>query len=136
MFQKRTGRLAQLKTVLSVLELWGSSLGQSNRTQNRQRLATVATFLRSCVGQALRRGNGLRYSLVVTRFGELSPVSYNEDLPFLKPSMRWLSQSEISGRGEVVKKTILLAGQFLKSAVVKAAYCCLPLSQNSCESLH
>ena len=37
--------------------------GWSNRTQCRQRLATVATFLRSCVAQALRREDGPGHSL-------------------------------------------------------------------------
>ena len=32
--------------------------GRSNRTQRRQRLATAATFLRSCVPFALSRGDG------------------------------------------------------------------------------
>ena len=35
-------------------------LGRSNGTQCRQYLATVATFLRSCVAQALCRRDGLR----------------------------------------------------------------------------
>ena len=37
--------------------------GRSNRTQRRQRLASAATFLRSCVGQALNRADGPRHSL-------------------------------------------------------------------------
>ena len=41
--------------------------GRANRTHCSQRLATVATFLRSCVAQALSRGVGPHHSL--PRFG-------------------------------------------------------------------
>ena len=51
------------KRTLSVREVWGSIPGPVKSTQCRQRLATVATFLRSCVAQALSRGNGPRNSL-------------------------------------------------------------------------
>ena len=51
------------KRTLSVREVWGSIPGPVKSTQCRQRLATVATFLRSCVAQALSRGNGPRHSL-------------------------------------------------------------------------
>ena len=37
------------KRTLSVREVWGSILGPVKSAQSRQRLATVATFLRSCV---------------------------------------------------------------------------------------
>ena len=48
-------------------------------SQCRQRLATAATFVRSCVAQALRRVGGLRHSLHAwAQYGE-----YNEDLIFL-----------------------------------------------------
>ena len=51
------------KRTLSVQEVWGSIPGPVKSTQCRQRLATVATFLRSCVAQALSRGDGPRNSL-------------------------------------------------------------------------
>ena len=51
------------KRTLSVREVWGSIPGPVKSTQCRQRLATVATFLRSCVAQALSRGDGPRNSL-------------------------------------------------------------------------
>ena len=51
------------KRTLSVREVWGSTPGPVESTQCRQRLATVATFLRSCVAQALSRGDGPRNSL-------------------------------------------------------------------------
>ena len=51
------------KRTLSVREVWGSTPGPVKSTQCRQQLATVATFLRSCVAQALSRGDGLRNSL-------------------------------------------------------------------------
>ena len=51
------------KRTLSVREVWGSIPGPVKSTQCRQRLATVATFLRSCGAQALSRGDGPRNSL-------------------------------------------------------------------------
>ena len=48
---------------LSVREVWGSIPGPVKSAQRRQRLATAATFLRSCVAQALRGGDGPRHSL-------------------------------------------------------------------------
>ena len=57
--------LAQLLSAytLSVQEVWGSNPGSVKLAQCRQQLATAATFLRSCVAQALSRGDGLRHSL-------------------------------------------------------------------------
>ena len=67
------------KRTLSVREVWGSIPGPVKSTQSRQRLATVVTFLRSCVAQALSRGNGPRNSLHASAYyGE-----YNEDLIFV-----------------------------------------------------
>ena len=64
------------KRTLSVREVWGSIPGPVKSAQCRQRLATVATFLRSCVAQALSRGDGPRNSLHASAYyGE-----YNEDL--------------------------------------------------------
>ena len=51
------------KRTLSVREVWGSIPGPVKSSQCRQRLATVATILRSCVAQALSRGDGPRNSL-------------------------------------------------------------------------
>ena len=53
------------KRTLSVREVWGSIPGPVKSTQCRQRLATVATFLRSCLARALSRGDGpaTRYTL-------------------------------------------------------------------------
>ena len=51
------------KHTLSVREVWGSTPGPVKSTQCRQRLATVAMFLRSCVAQVLSRGDGRRHSL-------------------------------------------------------------------------
>ena len=51
------------KRTLSVREVWGSIPGPVKSAQCRQRLATVATLLRSCVAQALSRGDGSRNSL-------------------------------------------------------------------------
>ena len=51
------------KRTLSVREVWVSIPRPVKSTQCRQGLATVATFLRSCVAQALSRGDGPRYSL-------------------------------------------------------------------------
>ena len=51
------------KRTLSVREVWGSIPGPVKSAQCRQRLATVATLLRSCVAQAPSRGDGPRNSL-------------------------------------------------------------------------
>ena len=51
------------KLTLSVREVLGSIPGPVKSAQCRQRLATVAAFLRSCVAQALSRGDGPRNSL-------------------------------------------------------------------------
>ena len=56
-------RTTVAKRTLSVREVWGSIPGPVKSTQCRQRFATVATFLRSCVAQALSRGDGPRNSL-------------------------------------------------------------------------
>ena len=62
------------KRTLLVQEVWGSIPGPVKSTQCRQRLATVETFLRSCVAQALSRGDGPRNSLHASaKYGE-----YNE----------------------------------------------------------
>ena len=66
------------KPTLSVREVWGSIAGSAKSSQCRQRLAIVATFVRRCVAQALRRGGGPRHSLHASvYYGE-----YNEDLIF------------------------------------------------------
>ena len=54
------------KCTLSVRKVCGSIPGPVKSTQCRQRLATVAMFLRSCVAQARSRGDGPRYSLHVS----------------------------------------------------------------------
>ena len=54
-----------VKRTLSVREVWGSIPGPAKSTQCRQRLATVATFLRSCVAQALSRGDALLKIFVI-----------------------------------------------------------------------
>ena len=51
------------KRTLSVREVRGSIPGPVKSAQCRQRLATAATFLRSCATQALSRGDGPRNSL-------------------------------------------------------------------------
>ena len=51
------------KRTLSVRTMWGSIPGSVKSAQRRQRLTTVATFVRSCVAQALSRGDGPRHSL-------------------------------------------------------------------------
>ena len=51
------------KRTLSVREVWGSIPGSVKSAQCRQQLAIVATLLRSCVAQALSRGDGPRHSL-------------------------------------------------------------------------
>ena len=53
----RKKRLVQL-TSLSMREVWGSISGPVTSAQCRQRLATAATFLLSCVALALNRGDG------------------------------------------------------------------------------
>ena len=66
------------KPTLSVREVWGSIAGSAKSSQCRQRLAIVATFVRSCVAQALSRGDGPHRSLHASvYYGE-----YNEDLIF------------------------------------------------------
>ena len=51
------------KRTLSVRKVWASISGSVIPSQCRQRLAIVATFVRSCVAQALSRGDGHRHSL-------------------------------------------------------------------------
>ena len=51
------------KRTLSVREVWGSIPGLVKSAQCRQRLAIIATFLRSCVALALSRGDGPRHLL-------------------------------------------------------------------------
>ena len=51
-----------VKRTLSVREVLGSIPGSVKSVQCRQWLATAATFLRSCVAQALSRGDGPRNS--------------------------------------------------------------------------
>ena len=51
------------KRTLSAREVWGSIPGPVKSSQCRQRLATVATILRSCVAHALSRGDGPHNSL-------------------------------------------------------------------------
>ena len=66
------------KRTLSVRDVWPSIPGPIKSALCRQRLATVATFVRSCVAQALSRGDGLRHSLHAwAQYDE-----YNEDLIF------------------------------------------------------
>ena len=48
------------KRTLLVREVWGSILRLVKSTQCRQRLTTIATFLWSCVAQALSRRDGPR----------------------------------------------------------------------------
>ena len=72
------------KRTLSVREVLGSIPRPVKSTQCRQRLAIVATFLRSCVAQALSRGDGPRNSLHASaKYGE-----YNEDLIFFDTQLR------------------------------------------------
>ena len=52
-----------VKCTLLVREVWGSIPRPIKSTQCRQRLATVATFLRSCVAQALSSGDEPHNSL-------------------------------------------------------------------------
>ena len=70
-------RLA-VSSVVSVREISGSISGLVKSAQFRQRLATAATFLRSCVAQALSREDGPRHSLHALA----SYCEYNEDLIF------------------------------------------------------
>ena len=74
--------LAQL---LSAQAIGAEDLGFDSRAgqidyragqQCRQRLATAATFLRSCVAQALSRGDGPRHSLHASAYKR----EHNEDL--------------------------------------------------------
>ena len=51
------------KRTLSLREVRGSIPRPVKLTQCRQRLATAATFFRSCVARALSRGDGPRNSL-------------------------------------------------------------------------
>ena len=56
--------LAQLLSAHAIgAEVWGSSPKPVKSAQCRQRLATAATFFRSCVAQALSSGDGPRQSL-------------------------------------------------------------------------
>ena len=48
---------------LLVWEFWGSNPGSAKSAQCCQQHTTAATFLRSCVAQALSREDGLRHSL-------------------------------------------------------------------------
>ena len=52
-----------VKHTLSMREVWGSIPWPVKSAQCRQRHATVAKFLRSCVAPALSRVDGSRYSL-------------------------------------------------------------------------
>ena len=52
-----------VKRTLSVREDWGSIPVPVKSAQCRQQLATAATFVRSCVAQALSRGDGPHNSL-------------------------------------------------------------------------
>ena len=66
------------KRTLSVRDVWGSIPGLIKSSQCRQELSTVATFVRSCVAQALSHGDGPCHSLhASTQYGE-----YNKDLIF------------------------------------------------------
>ena len=68
-----TGRwLNCLAHTLSMREIWGSNSGSVKSAQCCQRLATATTFLRSCVAQALSRGDGS--GEFVTRFGVIPRV--------------------------------------------------------------
>ena len=67
-----------VKTLLSVVKSGVRIPGRSNRKQCRRRLATAATFLRSCVAQALSRRDGARQSL----HASAQKREYNEDLIF------------------------------------------------------
>ena len=64
------------KRTLSVREVLGSIPGPVKSAQCRQRLATAATLLRSCVAQALGHGDGPRHSLHASAYYR----KYNEDL--------------------------------------------------------
>ena len=66
------------KRTLSVREGWGSILWLVKSAQCRQQLAIVATFLGSCVTQAISRGDGSRHSLHASAYSR----EYNEDLFF------------------------------------------------------
>ena len=60
----------------STLVNWGAKHVHRSRPWCRQRLATAAMFLRSCVAEALSRGDELRPSLHVSAYYR----EYNEDL--------------------------------------------------------
>ena len=72
--------LAQMLSTHAIgVEVLGSNPGPVNLAQCRQRFATVASFLQSCVAQALSRGDGTRHSSHASALhGE-----YDEDLIFL-----------------------------------------------------
>ena len=54
------------KRTLSVQKVWGSVPGLVKSAQGCQQLATVVTFLRSCVAQVPSRGDGPRHLLHVS----------------------------------------------------------------------
>ena len=59
-------------------KVWGLNTGSVKSAQCHQRLATAATFFRSCVAQSLSRGDGPRHSIhALANYRE-----YNEDLIF------------------------------------------------------
>ena len=70
-------------------EVWGSISGSvKSYAVSPERLAAVATSLRSCVAQALSRGNGTRHSLHASaKYRELHASAYyreyNEELFYL-----------------------------------------------------
>ena len=64
------------KRTLSEREVWGSTPRPVKSAQCRQRLATAAMFPRSCVAQALSRGDESRYTLHASAHYR----EYNEDL--------------------------------------------------------
>ena len=68
-------------------EVWGSIPGPVKSAQCRQRLATAATLLRSCVAQTLSRGDGPRHSLHASAYSS----EYNEDLILI---LRWQCKSD------------------------------------------
>ena len=48
--------------------------GRLEQTQCRQRLATAATFLRSCVAEVLSHEDGLRYSLHSSAYASMMKI--------------------------------------------------------------
>ena len=64
------------KRTLSQQEVWDSTPRSVKSAQCRQRLATAAMFLRSCVAQALSRGDKPRHSLHASAYYR----EYKEDL--------------------------------------------------------